>query len=262
MTYETLLFTIESSVARLTLNRPDRLNAFTERMHVELRDAIARTTREGARVLVISGAGRGFCAGQDLNDRTVAPDETAIDLGESVSKNYAPLVRSIRALPIPVIAAVNGVAAGAGCNFALACDLVIATESAFFLQPFCKLGLIPDTGGTYFLPRLVGTQQAMGMALLGDKVTAKRAVEIGLIWECVADDQFHAHINRIAATLASGPPLGYAKTKQAIYESANNDLETQLIVEGQLMRLCGFSHDYREGVAAFKEKRTPKFRGT
>jgi 2-(1,2-epoxy-1,2-dihydrophenyl)acetyl-CoA isomerase len=245
VSYETILFSIANGIARLTLNRPDRLNSFTHQMHAELRDAIARTQREHARVLVITGAGRGFCAGQDLNDRTVAPGQTAIDLGDSVSKNYAPLVKSIRALPMPVVAAVNGVAAGAGCNFALACDLVIANESAFFLQPFCKLGLIPDTGGTYFLPRLVGTQRAMGMALLGDKVTAKRAAEIGLIWECVPDEQFTAHIDRIASQLTSGPPLGYAKTKQAIHESANNDLETQLAVEGQYMRLCGFSEDYR-----------------
>jgi 2-(1,2-epoxy-1,2-dihydrophenyl)acetyl-CoA isomerase len=261
MAYETLLFSVENAVARITLNRADRLNAFTNQMHVELRDAIARCLREHARVLVITGAGRGFCAGQDLNDRAVEPGHAPVDLGESVAKNYAPLVKSLRGLPMPVIAAVNGVAAGAGCNFALACDLVIATESAFFLQPFCKLGLIPDTGGSYFLPRLVGTQRAMGMTLLGDKVTAKRAAEIGLIWECVADDRFPAYVDRIAVQLAMGPTLGFAKTKQAIYESANNNLETQLVVEGQLMRLCGFSEDYREGVTAFKEKRTPKFHG-
>ncbi|MEO7252932.1 MAG: enoyl-CoA hydratase-related protein, partial [Casimicrobium sp.] len=216
--------------------------------------------RDGARVLVITGAGRGFCAGQDLNDRAVAPGQ-AVDLGDSVEKNYAPLVNAIRALPIPVIAAVNGVAAGAGCNFALACDLVIATESASFLQPFCKLGLIPDTGGSYFLPRLVGTQRAMGLALLGDKISAKRAADIGLIFECVADADFVARVDAVAAQLASGPTLGYARTKQAIYASPDNSLDSQLALEGSLMRECGFSEDYREGVAAFKEKRAAIFTG-
>ena len=260
MTYETILYATTDGVARITLNRPERMNSFTQKMHEELRDALARLAGDGARVLVIIGAGRGFCAGQDLNDRAVAPGR-AVDLGESVEKNYAPLVKAIRALPIPVIAAVNGVAAGAGCNFALSCDLVVATESASFLQPFCKLGLIPDTGGSYFLPRLVGTQRAMGLALLGDKITARRAMELGLIWECVADDAFAAHIDTLAAQLASGPTLGYARTKQAIYASPNNTFEAQLALEGAYMRECGFSDDYREGVAEFKEKRAPKFAG-
>jgi 2-(1,2-epoxy-1,2-dihydrophenyl)acetyl-CoA isomerase len=258
MNYETILFSIDSAIARITLNRAERMNSFTDQMHAELRDAISHLA--DARVLVITGAGKGFCAGQDLNDRAVAPGQ-AVDLGESVEKNYAPLVKSIRALPLPVIAAVNGVAAGAGCNFALACDLVIAAESASFLQPFCKLGLIPDTGGSYFLPRLVGTQRAMGLALLGDRISAKRAAEIGLIWECVADADFATHVDRIAAQLASGPTLGYARTKQALWASPNNTLEAQLALEGELMRECGFSEDYREGVAAFKEKRLPTFVG-
>ncbi|MGL4232384.1 MAG: 2-(1,2-epoxy-1,2-dihydrophenyl)acetyl-CoA isomerase PaaG [Casimicrobium sp.] len=261
MHYETIVFSIDRAIARITLNRPERLNAFTTQMHIELRDALARCEREGARVLVITGAGKGFCPGQDLNDRAVAPGQSAVDLGESVEKNYAPLVKTIRALPMPVIAAVNGVAAGAGCNFALACDLVIATESASFLQPFCKLGLIPDTGGSYFLPRLVGTQRAMGLALLGEKLTAKRAAEIGLIWECVADDEFAARVETVATQFANGPTLGYARTKQAIYASANNTLDQQLALEGQLMRECGYSEDYREGVAAFKEKRAVQFVG-
>lgn len=260
MTFETIIYQTQDSVARLTLNRPERMNSFTQRMHEELRAVLARVVADGARVLVITGAGRGFCAGQDLNDRAVAPGQ-AVDLGESVEKNYAPLVKAIRELPIPVIAAINGVAAGAGCNFALACDLVIATESASFLQPFCKLGLIPDTGGSYFLPRLVGTQRAMGLALLGDKLSAKRAAEIGLIWECVADAEFAARIDTIAAQLASGPTLGYARTKQAIYASPNNTFAAQLALEGTFMRECGFSEDYREGVAAFKEKRTAQFKG-
>ena len=260
MTFTTIEYRTENAVARITLNRPDRMNSFTQVMHEELRAALALVQSDGARVLVITGKGRGFCAGQDLNDRAVAPGQ-AVDLGESVEKNYAPLVKAVRALPIPVIAAVNGVAAGAGCNFALACDLVIATESASFLQPFCKLGLIPDTGGSYFLPRLVGTQRSMGLALLGDKLSAKRAAEIGLIFECVADAEFAARIDAVAAQLASGPTLGYARTKQAIYASPNNTLDAQLAVEGSLMRECGFSEDYREGVAAFKEKRAAVFTG-
>jgi 2-(1,2-epoxy-1,2-dihydrophenyl)acetyl-CoA isomerase len=260
MNFQTIIFERTASVARITLNRPERMNAFTQVMHDELRAAIAQVATDGSRVLVITGAGRGFCAGQDLNDRAVAPRQ-AVDLGESVEKNYAPLVKSLRALPMPVIAAINGVAAGAGCNFALACDLVIATESASFLQPFCKLGLIPDTGGSYFLPRLVGTQRAMGLALLGDKLTARMAADMGLIWECVADELFAARIDALAAQFANGPTLGYARTKQAIYASAQHDFAEQLALEARLMRECGFSEDYREGVAAFKEKRAAQFIG-
>lgn len=260
MNFDAIVYTSIGGIARITLNRPERMNSFTQVMHEELRAALATVLVDGSRVLVISGAGRGFCAGQDLNDRAVAPGQ-AVDLGESVAKNYAPLVKSLRALPMPVIAAVNGVAAGAGCNFALACDLVIATESAVFLQPFCKLGLIPDTGGSYFLPRLVGTQNAMGLALLGDKLSARRAREMGLIWECVADAEFTARIDAVAAQLASGPTLGFARTKQAIYASSHNTFDAQLALEGALMRECGFSEDYREGVAAFKEKRAAVFTG-
>ena len=260
MNYQTILYVTNEGVARITLNRPERMNAFTQLMHEELRAAIAAVASDGSRVLVITGAGRGFCAGQDLNDRAVAPGQ-AVDLGESVEKNYAPLVQSLRALPIPVIAAVNGVAAGAGCNVALACDLVVATESASFLQPFCKLGLIPDTGGSYFLPRLVGTQRAMGLALLGDKISAQRAADIGLIWECVSDADFATRIEALANQLANGPTLGFARTKQAIYASPNHTFTEQLALEGNLMRECGYSDDYREGVAAFKEKRAAVFTG-
>ncbi len=260
MNFTTITYQTVGSIARLTLNRPERMNAFTQTMHEELRAAIGLVTLDGSRVLVITGAGRGFCAGQDLNDRAVVPGE-AVDLGESVETNYAPLVKSLRSLPIPVIAAVNGVAAGAGCNFALACDLVVATQSASFLQPFCKLGLIPDTGGSYFLPRLVGTQRAMGLALIGDKISAQRAAVIGLIWECVPDADYLARIDALAAQLASGPTLGFSRTKQAIYASSNNTFDAQLSLEGALMRECGFSADYREGVAAFKEKRAAVFNG-
>lgn len=256
-----ILLSIEDHVARITLNRPERLNSFTAAMHAELRAALDRVEAEGARVLVISGAGRGFCAGQDLNDRTVAADGTPPDLGASVERDYAPLVRRLAALPIPVIAAVNGVAAGAGANLALACDLVIAAESASFIQPFCKLGLIPDTGGSYHLPRLVGRARALGLALLGDKLSAQQAADWGLIWECVPDAEFAARIDALAAQLAHGPTFGYAQTKRALAASLGNTLDDQLGLEAQLMRECGRSADYREGVAAFLEKRAPRFTG-
>src|SRR5258705_5784800 len=169
MTYEYILFASEGGIARLTLNRPDRLNSFNDAMHAEVRDVLARVKSDAStRVLLLTGAGRGFCAGQDLGDRAVAPGEAPVDLGASIDRNYKPLVLGLRALPLPVICAVNGVAAGAGANLALACDIVIAAKSASFIEAFCKLGLIPDTGGTYFLPRLIGTARAIGLPMLGD----------------------------------------------------------------------------------------------
>jgi len=257
----TILFTCQAHLARLTLNRPERLNSFNELMHVEIRAALDRVEAEGARVLVITGAGRAFCAGQDLAERSVAPDGTAPDLGDSVERNYAPLVKRLRELPLPVIAAVNGVAAGAGANLALACDLVVAAESARFIQPFCKLGLIPDTGGSYALPRLVGPARAFGLALLGDAITARQAADWGLIWDTVPDDAFAAHVDALAERLATGPTFGYAQTKRALNASLGNSLTEQLALEAELMRQCGRSADYREGVAAFLEKRPPKFLG-
>jgi 2-(1,2-epoxy-1,2-dihydrophenyl)acetyl-CoA isomerase len=195
MHYETIQFELKDGIARLTLNRPDRLNSFTQAMHLEVRHALAVTaTDPTARVLVLTGAGRGFCAGQDLADRAVAPGEEAKrpDLGDSVEQYYAPLVLSLRALPMPVICAVNGVAAGAGANLALACDIVLAARSASFIEAFCKLGLIPDTGGTYHLPRLIGQARATGLAMLGEKLSAEKAEQWGLIWKCVDDDQLMA----------------------------------------------------------------------
>jgi len=262
MNFETIVFAIENGVARLTLNRPDKLNSFNVAMHLEVREALKRlASAEDARVLVLTGAGRGFCAGQDLADRAVAPGAAAVDLGESVQKFYAPLVLALRGLPMPVLCAVNGVAAGAGANLAFACDIVIAAKSATFIEPFCKLGLIPDTGGTYFLPRLVGTGRAMGLALLGDKVSAEQAANWGLIWRCVNDDKFAAETEALARHFAAGPTKGLARTKQAIYASPANTLEAQLNLERDLMRELGSTSDYREGVAAFMEKRTPQFRG-
>ncbi len=262
MSYENILFTLEGGVARLTLNRPDRLNSFNDAMHGEVRDALAQVAADAsARVLVLTGAGRGFCAGQDLSDRAVAAGDAPVDLGASIERNYKPLVLALRSLPLPVLCAVNGVAAGAGANLAFACDLVIAAKSASFIEAFCKLGLIPDTGGTYFLPRLVGTARAMGLALLGDKLSAEQAAAWGLIWQCVDDADLGPTVERLAAHFAQAPTKGLARAKQALYASPSNTLEAQLDLERDFMRELGRSDDYREGVAAFIAKRTPRFAG-
>ena len=262
MNYEQIRFETGDRIARITLNRPDRLNSFTAQMHAELRDALARVTGDGdARVLVLTGAGRAFCAGQDLSDRAVAPGAAPVDLGASIEDNYRPLVLSIRNLPLPVVCAVNGVAAGAGANIALACDIVIATKSASFIQAFCKIGLVPDSGGTYFLPRLVGSARAMGLAFFGDRVSAEQAAEWGLIWKCVDDGEFVATTDAMAAQLADAPTAGLAAIKRALHASSGNTLEQQLDVERDAQRALGNSADYREGVAAFLEKRAPRFSG-
>jgi 2-(1,2-epoxy-1,2-dihydrophenyl)acetyl-CoA isomerase len=261
MSYQHILFDITGGVARLTFNRPDRLNSFNTVMHAEVREALGRVTSSDARVLVITGAGRGFCAGQDLGDRAVAPGGTAVDLGESVEKNYKPLVLALRSLQMPVIAAVNGVAAGAGANIALACDLVIAARSANFVQPFSKLGLVPDSGGTWFLPRLVGHARAMGLTLLGEKLSAEQAAQWGLIWRCVEDAELSTVVDGLATQLAAAPTRGLARTKQAMYEGWGRTLEQQLDIERDYQRELGYSADYAEGVAAFIQKRPPQFTG-
>jgi len=262
MSYESIKFTIQNGIAVLTLNRPERLNSFTQAMHREVRDALDTLQADkSVRVLVLTGAGRGFCAGQDLGDRAVAPGSAPVDLGESVEKYYAPLVLALRALPMPVICAVNGVAAGAGANLALACDIVIAARSASFVEVFCKLGLIPDTGGTYFLPRLIGSARAAGLAMLGEKLTAERAESWGLIWKCVEDADLAAEAGALARHFASAPTLGLARAKQALQASGLNTLEQQLALEAGYMRELGYTEDYREGVAAFMEKRSPAFKG-
>ncbi|WP_374362394.1 2-(1,2-epoxy-1,2-dihydrophenyl)acetyl-CoA isomerase PaaG [Pseudoduganella danionis] len=262
MQYQNILFSIEAGIATLTLNRPDKLNSFTQAMHDEVRDALARVKQDSSvRVFVLAASGRGFCAGQDLSDRAVAPGAPAVDLGESVEKNYAPLVLALRALPMPVICAVNGVAAGAGANLALACDIVIAGASASFVEVFCKLGLIPDTGGTYFLPRLVGNARAMGMALLGEKIPAALAEQWGLIWKCVPDAELASTVQAMALHFSTAPTKGLALTKQALYASPQNTLPEQLALEARMMSELGRSADYREGVAAFMEKRAPQFKG-
>ena len=261
MTYQNILFSLESDIARLTLNRPDRLNSFNGEMHLELRDALVRTRDGGARVLLLTGAGRGFCAGQDLSDRNVAVGNDPVDLGYSIETFYKPLVLGLRALELPVICAVNGVAAGAGASVALACDLVLAARSASFIQAFSKIGLVPDAGGTWVLPRLVGTARAMGLAMLGDRLSAEQAEDWGLIWKCLDDDKLMAEADKLAIHFSTAPTRGLAYTKRALYASSGNSLEQQLELERSLQQELGFGHDYREGVLAFMEKRSPSFTG-
>jgi 2-(1,2-epoxy-1,2-dihydrophenyl)acetyl-CoA isomerase len=262
MNYENILFAIDGGIARLTLNRPDRLNSFNDAMHAEVRDALGRVREDASlRALLLTGAGRGFCAGQDLGDRAVAPGEAPVDLGASIERNYKPLVLGLRALPLPVVCAVNGVAAGAGANIALACDIVIAAKSASFIQAFARIGLIPDSGGTWFLPRLVGSARAMGLALLGDKLSATDAADWGLIWQCVEDAELETVIDKLLQQFAQAPTRGLAAIKQALNASAGNTLATQLDLERDLQRTLGESADFREGVAAFTGKRPPQFTG-
>ena len=261
MNYETILYALERDIARLTFNRPDKLNSFTTRMHEEVREVLERVESEGARVLVLTGAGRGFCAGQDLGDRAVAPGDDAVDLGDSIERHYIPLILKIAGLPMPVIAAVNGVAAGAGANIALACDIVVAAKSASFIQSFAKLGLLPDSGGTWVLPRLVGNARALGLALLGNKLPAEQAAAWGMIWQCVEDTALPATVDALAEGFAVAPTRGLAMTKATIRASGQHTLEQQLDIERDAMRELGGSLDYREGVAAFVAKRAAVFTG-
>lgn len=258
MAYETIDFKADGPIARITLSRPDRLNSFTRAMHEELRDALAILGE--ARVVILTGAGRGFCAGQDLNDRAVAPGE-AVDLGETVEGSWNPLVRALAALPQPVIARVNGVAAGAGASLAMACDLVVAARSAKFIQSFAAIGLVPDTGGSWHLTRHLGQARAMGLALTGDPISAEQAAEWGLIWKCVDDAELDATVDALAEKLAAMPPLGLAAIKQMIRSSWDRTLDQELDLQRDEMRRLGFTEDYREGVAAFLEKRQPTFNG-
>ena len=261
MSYSTIDFRQDGGIARLTLNRPDRLNSFNAGMHGEVRDALTRVAADSARVLVLTGAGRGFCAGQDLGDRAVAADGARADLGESIERHYKPLILALREMPVPVVAAVNGVAAGAGASIALACDLVIAARSASFIQAFSRLGLVPDSGATWFLPRLVGDARALGLAMLGDRLTAEQAAAWGLIWRCVDDEAFAGEVDALAVSLAAGPTRGLVRTREAMRGAWQRTLAEQLDVERDFQRELGYTDDYAEGVAAFGAKRPPRFTG-
>ncbi|KJS35705.1 MAG: enoyl-CoA hydratase [Rhodospirillaceae bacterium BRH_c57] len=262
MTYETILFDVAEGVATITLNRPDKLNSFTAKMHEELADALKRIQKDASvRCLLLTGSGRGFCAGQDLGDRVVQPGDEPLNIGAYLEVGYNRLVRTITSLEMPVICAVNGVAAGAGANLAFACDIVLAAKSASFIQAFCKIGLIPDSGGTWTLPRLVGQGRAMGLALLGDKVPAEQAAQWGMIWKAVEDDALMTEAQAMAAHFATQPTKGLALIKQAIRASSTNTLDQQLDLERDLQTIAGRTDDYREGVAAFMDKRKPNFQG-
>jgi 2-(1,2-epoxy-1,2-dihydrophenyl)acetyl-CoA isomerase len=245
----------------VTLNRPQRLNAFTEAMHQALARVLAEAEEDaGCRALLLTGAGRGFCAGQDLNDRLSKAGEQTV-LGSSLETYYNPLVRRLRELPFPVVAAVNGVAAGAGANIALACDIVLAARSASFVQAFARIGLIPDSGGTWFLPRLVGSARARGLALTAEPLSAEKAEAWGLIWKAVDDGALMTEAEKLCAHFATAPTVGLALTKRALDQSWDNDLETQLDLERDLQREASQTPDYAEGVRAFLQKRPPVFTG-
>lgn len=261
MHYETIALGVSKGVARLVLNRPDQLNALDTTMHEELASALAGIQSDSSvRCLLITGSGRGFCAGQDLG----AVDfnaEQEVDLGGALEQYYNPLVKRITGMNIPVIASVNGVAAGAGANFALCCDIVIAARSASFIQSFSKIGLVPDCSGSWFLPRLIGPARANALAMTGDKLDAETAAEWGLIWKVVDDDQLVETSEKLAQRLAMGPTAALALTKRLMAASWQNDLDAQLDLERDYQRALGNSGDLREGVCAFLEKRAPQFKG-
>ena len=263
MSDEPILTAQEGGVLTLTLNRPAALNSFNEPMHRRLRDALDSAALDaGVRCVLLTGSGRGFCAGQDLSDPMVSPappGEAPKDLGRAIELLYKPLVLRLKSLPVPVVAAVNGVAAGAGANLALNCDLVVAAQSACFIQAFSKIGLVPDTGGTWLLPRLAGRARALGLAMLGDKLSAEDAERFGLIWKCVADAALADEAKALAQRLAALPARALAETRRAMDNAQHLTLEQALDEESRLQAQLGRAHDYAEGVAAFAARRPPVF---
>jgi 2-(1,2-epoxy-1,2-dihydrophenyl)acetyl-CoA isomerase len=255
-----ILVSADGAIRRLTLNRPQRLNALTRQLLGNLSDALADIAADDtARVLVITGSGRGFCAGQDLGDKGAVEDGRVVR--DTVERYYNPVVRQIRSLDLPVIAAVNGIAAGAGMSLALAADITVSTESAVFDLAFARIGLIPDAGGTYALQRLLGPARAMGLAMLGEKLTAKQAVDLGLIWRAVPDADFAAEVDALAARLAQAPTRALALIKKAFNAGGHHSLEQQLALEAELQAQAADSEDFQEGLAAFLGKRPAKFKG-
>jgi 2-(1,2-epoxy-1,2-dihydrophenyl)acetyl-CoA isomerase len=258
---DTILVERRAGYRVITLNRPERLNAFTEAMHQALRAALAEAENDDScRALLLTGAGRGFCSGQDLNDRLSKTGETSV-LGGALEAYYNPLVRQLRALPFPVVAAVNGVAAGAGCNIALACDIVLAARSATFIESFAKIGLVPDSGGTWILPRLIGPARARALSLTAEPLPAEKAESWGMIWKAIPDLELMGEAHKHCLHFASAPTLGLALIKRALDAAWENDLDTQLDLEREFQREASLSPDYAEGVRAFMEKRAPNFAG-
>lgn len=258
-----VLYERSGAVCTITLNRPQALNSFTRQMHEQLRSALCQAADDReVRCVVLTGAGRAFCSGQDLSDEGAAPapaGQPPTDLSVLIERYYGPLCEQLRSMPVPVIAAVNGVAAGAGANVALCCDLVVAAESASFIQAFTKIGLVPDSGGTWILPRLVGRQRALGLALLGDKLPAAEAERIGLIWRCVAAAEFPAEVETLALRLAAMPTQALVATRGAIDAAQHLGFGESLALEAREQKRLGGAHDYLEGVAAFMAKRAPVF---
>ncbi|MDR0808448.1 MAG: 2-(1,2-epoxy-1,2-dihydrophenyl)acetyl-CoA isomerase PaaG [Gemmobacter sp.] len=259
---ETVLVTLADGVLKLTLNRPDKLNSFNEEMHLALRAGVERAHSDAeVRAVLLTGAGRGFCAGQDLGNRDPRKGGPAPDLGHTLDTFYNPNLRLIRSLEKPVICAVNGVAAGAGANIALACDIVLAAKSAKFIQAFAKIGLVPDAGGTWSLTRLLGEARAKALTLTAEPLGAERAADWGLIWKAVEDGDLMAEAGALALSLANGPTLGLGLTKRLIHAAATSSLDQQLDMERDLQQIAGRSDDYAEGVTAFLEKRKAEFKG-
>ena len=255
MSFETIKFEIDQGVAKITLNRPKKMNTFNNKMFDELREITPKLESEEVRAVLITGEGRAFGAGADLSD------DGGLDVRDTLEKNYNPLIRFLTSLPKPVISAVNGPAAGASVSLALAADICLAAKSSYFLQAFCHIGLVPDAGGTFFLPRKVGATKAMGMALLGDKIPAEEAEDMGLIWKVCEDDQLMTEANELAARLANGPTKGLGMIKKAIRAGVTNTLDQQLDLEVDLQEAASNTDDFKEGVMAFAQKRAPNFSG-
>lgn len=258
---ESILVKDYDTWTELTLNRPDKLNSFNDEMHIALRDALNTALADGKRAILLTGSGRGFCAGQDLGNRDPSRMEQAPDLGQTLENFYNPLIRLIQSAEVPIICAVNGVAAGAGANLAIACDIVLASDNAKFIQSFANVGLIPDAGGTWNLTRLLGPARAKALAMTGEPVSAGQAADWGMIWKAVAADELMDNARALAQKLACGPTCGFALTKKAINAAGTNSLDQQLSLEAEFQKICGKSADYAEGVSAFLQKRKPEFEG-